>query len=200
MLTLAKSNPVQTVKDSSHKANHSLTLAYIHAGLVNKRLLANVDTYLSINHSISRAQDTYGYNRVTIIDSGTGKKFVECGGGYDMVGSALGQWLEYTYQELLLAIARKAYYIYDGTRFTLTKEWQPIHQYVDMSDFGILYGMTRNIPKDSVQLDGGCGIDSMLHIAKHIGIKLEPVKEYNRKGQCTGVKGWHVSAIKENQA
>lgn len=47
--------------------------------------------HLIITHTKSRARDTYGYNVITLWD---GKDhFKACGGGYDMIGTVLGDWL-----------------------------------------------------------------------------------------------------------
>ena len=188
-LSLVKLNKA-IVRDSSDLLDPTITLASVHNKLLKRRLLSEVkDTYLDVTWSISRAQDTYGYNRVTVRDVETGKRFVECGGGFDMLGSALGQWLQNTHQELLLCHSADAYATYNPVFGFRTKDYQS----------SWLYGMTYNIKggdngERSVSLDGACGLDCMLRIAKHIGLDLKPVKAYNRKGQCTGVKGWHVSS------
>lgn len=182
MLSLLKLEKAIVI-DSSHKMVEGYTLQDAHNAMKGKRLLAEVQqTYLDVTWSISRAADTYGYNRVTVRDVETGKRFVECGGGYDMLGSALGQWLQVTCQELLLCHSDLAYNVYDGRRF---------------SDNGHtankLYGMTHNVNSNTVSLDGACGLESMLRIADVIGVKLQRVNTYNKRGQNTGVKGWYVT-------
>ena len=192
-LSLVKLNK-GPVNDSTALLDPTLTLASVHNGLVKRRLLSEVkETYLDVSWSISRAQDTYGYNRVTVRDIETSKRFVECGGGFDMLGSALGQWLQHTHQDLLLCHSEMAYAEYNPVFGFRTKDHQS----------SWLYGMTYNIKGGdaggrSVSLDGACGLDCMLKIAKHIGLILTPVKSYNRKGQSTGIVGWHVSAKEFN--
>jgi len=161
-----------------------------HLMLTAKRaeLLAAVEsTYLSVTWGISKARESYGYNRVQVQDTETGKRFSACGGGYDMLGSAFGEWLQKTHQELLLAYSDLAHDICE--QYDHGKPW------ARQTNRQGLYGMTLNTRQglQDISLDGGCGLDCMLKIAKHIGLELMPVKSFNRKGQCTGVIGWHVS-------
>jgi hypothetical protein len=56
--------------------------------------------------------------------------------------------------------------------------------------------MTLDVNKKgvkSITLDGACGLETMLRIVDAIGIKLQRVNTYNKRGQNTGVKGWYVS-------
>ena len=99
---------------------------------------------LTLKHGISRAQDSYGYNRVTLTDTTTGKKYACVGGGYDMVGTVFAEWLQDNYQTMLLSIADKAY-----------------------------YGMTAYTHKGYVSLDGACGLECMLTIAQAIGLDIQ---------------------------
>jgi hypothetical protein len=151
-----------------------------------QQLAAVSPTYLSVTWSISRAQDTYGYNRVQVQDTETGKRFAACGGGYDMLGSALGQWLQHTHRELLLAYSELAHDTCvqheQGKPWTRQTNRQGLH------------GMTLNtrLGVPEVSLDGGCGLDCMIKIARAIGLELQATKTYNRKGQSTGISGWYV--------
>jgi len=138
---------------------------------------------LTLKHSISRAQETYGYSRITLTDTSTGKKYSAVGGGYDMVGAVFGEWLQDNYQAELLAITHKAHYIHDGHRLTKATEWQPMHQYVTI-DPHKLYGMTYHIAGDRVALDGACGLESMLDIAKHAGLGIQ--RQTDHKGHLIG--------------
>jgi hypothetical protein len=182
-------NVVSTaMKDSSHMLNENLTLATIHRQAKIKRLLSEVTpTYLSVTWGISKARDSYGYNRVQIIDTNTSKRFSACGGGYDMLGSAFGEWLQKTHQDLLMCYSAMAHDIC---------EQQDTKQWLRYGNKDGLYGMTlyvRDGNEISVSLDGGCGLDCMIKIARSIGLTVDPVKTYSRKGQCSGVVGWHVS-------
>ena len=43
---------------------------------------------------VSRGRDTYGYNMVTL-SSDTGKRFRVMGGGYDMHGQVMGEYVQF---------------------------------------------------------------------------------------------------------
>jgi hypothetical protein len=161
-----------------------------HLMLTAKRaeLLAAVEpTYLSVTWGISKARDTYGYNRVQVQDTETGKRFSACGGGYDMLGSAFGEWLQKTHQELLLAYSDLAHDICE--QYDHGKPW------VRQTNRQGLYGMTLNtrFGVQDVSLDGGYGLDCMIRIARAIGLTVDPVKTYNRKGQCSGIAGYRIA-------
>lgn len=58
---------------------------------------------LEFRWTVSRAQDTYGYNICTLFVDGS--KAARCnGGGYDMEGTALGSWIARAYADRLLAL------------------------------------------------------------------------------------------------
>lgn len=133
--------------------------------------------HLTLTSSISRAQDSYGYNRLTLTDTTTGKKYACVGGGYDMTGTVFAEWMQDNYQSELLAIADKAYYVYDSK----TLSHNPLHQ--------TYYGMTKHIHKNFVSLDGACGLECMLIIAQAIGLDVQ--RQVNSKGQLIGFLSNH---------
>jgi len=194
-LSLIKNTPAIII-DSTHKmlAGYTLQDAFNDLKaqtLTRKRaeLLAAVEpTYLSVTWGISKAQDTYGYNRVQVQDTETGKRFAACGGGYDMLGSVFGEWLQKTHPNLLLA--------YSDLAHDTCVQHEQGKPWVRTENRAGLYGMTLNTRQgvQDVSLDGGCGLDSMIKIARAIGLDLQATKTYNRKGQSTGISGWYVSA------
>lgn len=127
---------------------------------------------LTLKHSISKAQDSYGYNRITLTDTLTGKKYACVGGGYNMIGTVFAEWMQDNYQTELLAIAHKAYYVYDSK----TLSHNPLPQ--------TYYGMTAYTHKSFVSLDGACGLECMLDIAQAIGLSVQ--RQTNSKGQLIG--------------
>lgn len=129
---------------------------------------------LILKHSTSRAKDSYGYNRVTLTDTITGKKYSAIGGGYDMVGTVFGEWLQDNCQDALLTITHKAYYTYDGKTLSYNDNPCQIR----------LYGMTAYTLNEYVDLDGACGLQSMLDIAKHAGLSVQ--RQVNNKGHLIG--------------
>lgn len=52
---------------------------------------------LIFKFSTSRGRDTYGWNIVSLYVDGV-KVAHQCGGGYDMRGAALGDWIEKEFQ------------------------------------------------------------------------------------------------------
>lgn len=129
---------------------------------------------LILKHSTSRAQETYGYNRITLTDTTTGKKYSTVGGGYDMVGTVFAEWLQDNCQADLLAIAHKAYY-------TCSQKYL---SYNDNPCQIKLYGMTAYTHKEYVGLDGACGLECMLTIAKAIGLGVQ--RQVDNKGRLIG--------------
>lgn len=65
----------------------------------------NVQTnFLSITWSTSRGRDTYGYNICRLDSSNTGRRYRCNGGGYDMVGTVVADWLCAEHQTRLTAL------------------------------------------------------------------------------------------------
>ena len=121
-----------------------------------------MQTYLAITWSISRGQDTDGYNICRLDDTQTGKRYRCMGGGYDMIGTVIGEWLEDNFQSRL-----KRLDLSDANGWSSRRH------------YGAIPGKD-----DSVHLDGACGIESMRSIAEAIGITLQAT--YSRKGHTTG--------------
>jgi hypothetical protein len=135
---------------------------------------------LNINWSTSRGQNTYGYNICRIEDNRTGKRYRTCGGGYDMLGSVLGEWLTDRYQDRLRAISHLA-----GSYYSKATGYQSHRKPGASLPFGdpdpaYFYGMSRDDDTGRVTLDGACGISTMQTIANAIGLTFLWVG--NRKG------------------
>jgi hypothetical protein len=133
-------------------------------------------TYLRVKWSTSRARDTYGYNIVSILDETTGKRFRATGGGYDMTGSAFGEWLQTTFQDRLTAISNRAHMVW--TDKGNGEPWKHVS-----SERG-LYGMSFYTHDGRVVLDGACGLSSMERIAEAIGLSVKHT--VNASGHTTG--------------
>ena len=156
-------------------------------------------TFLALKHGISRGQDTFGYNLVTLTDSDTGKRFRTCGGGYDMVGTVFGKWLQDNHQDKLMTIAYDCDKAYD----TVNKRY--VHRLTDQNVFGFglhseyLYGSTCQMDDKgtvlSVSLDGACGLDCMVAIAKRIGLQVKMVYKRDKKGYIVDKLGFNVVAV-----
>ena len=140
-----------------------------------------MERYLEISWSTSRGRDTYGYNICKLTDTATRKVYRTLGGGYDMLGTVVGDWMQDAYQDRLRAISDRAGSVYTdgvgGSYKTFTNEYGrtlPDH----------FYGMTREYTSGNVTLDGACGLRAMEYVAEAIGVDLRAI--VNRKGHVTG--------------
>jgi len=123
---------------------------------------------LEFRWTVSRGRDTYGYNICSLwIDR---RKVASCnGGGYDMQGTVLGEWIQNNFiYQLTKLKSRRGGESSDGF-YGLT-----FHK---MTTEGAEYHETHQGDDDHVCLDGGCGIESMKRIAEAIGIDLRYVMD-----------------------
>lgn len=129
-------------------------------------------TYLPLSWSVSRGRDTYGYNICRLDDRSTGLRYRCTGGGYDMVGTVLGEWLQSMHQ----------------SRLQLLKENGPQGKPV-LVDCGYsmpgwmkredLYGLTF-APDGRAIVDGACGVESVIKVAEACGISI--TRDWDRRG------------------
>lgn len=123
---------------------------------------------LDITWSISRGRETYGYNICRLDDAHTGKRYRCSGGGYDMVGTVLADYLQDVFQSELLKISKRAASSYNSkTRKTKRNEKNR------------LYGMTFYPVENKVVIDGACGISTVIEIARAIGLSTEKTYRKN---------------------
>lgn len=123
---------------------------------------------LNLKWSRSKARDTYGYNRLTgTTNSG---KYVTCGGGYDMVGAVIGDWLTSEYQDELRTYAA-----------TLTREPLGVTKHFKFAE---CYGLFARAD-GSVYLDGARGQESMRRIAESAGLEMH--YSYSKRGHLVSV-------------
>ena len=139
---------------------------------------------LTVKWTISKAQNTYGYNICTVINDDNGERFKCLGGGYDMLGTSLANFIEKEYQNQLYQNADKAY--------SLRGYPENIQ---DRAKQGF-YGMTAHYQNGlvtHVTLDGGCGINSIERIIKEVlGLTLERKYSYDRKGRVKDTVGFYL--------
>jgi hypothetical protein len=136
--------------------------------------------FLSVTHGISRGRDTFGYNRVTVADTHTGQKFTATGGGYDMLGTCFGEWMEANIQDRLDALK-------PGT-MSVGPYPRPL--------YGISYKGTKSgsgHEYTSASVDGGCGLSSMIDVARACGIEVEEV--WDRSTRTYKRVGFNVRAV-----
>lgn len=135
--------------------------------------------YLTLSWSISRGRDTYGYNICRLDDNATQKRYRCNGGGYDMTGTVLGDWLADVYQSELQALAPRAGAWYSKAGGYRTNP-DRLHG---------LYGLSINEDTGTASIDGACGIRSVEMIAAAIGIGFRAT--VNRRGHATGYMVTH---------
>ena len=107
---------------------------------------------LKFKYTTSRGRDSYGYNICSLWVDGE-KTASTCGGGYDMKGKALGNWIARKFQNELLKFKEEFY----GLKF---------------------YKQSSNLPTEKhthATLDGACGFECMTAILKNIGYSLKYV-------------------------
>ena len=136
--------------------------------------------------SISRGRDTYGYN-ICSLWIHERKEATTCGGGYDMKGTVLGEFIEKHYQDRLLKLHRRA-----GSRYSVAPESSPAakngKKYKRLKalipknrpiwhQHGELYGLTTYYKRGELKpfkmsLDGACGFESMQRIGRAVGLSF----------------------------
>lgn len=134
--------------------------------------------YATIRTSASKARDAYGYTLVTLTDITSGKAYRTCGGGYDMLGVVLADWLADTYQAQL----QERLQGYD---------WQPYGSGGRLTAAREIYGAFRRAD-GSISIDGACGVRSVQIIAEAAGLKISPIWQPKRGG-----RGEYVAATIE---
>ena len=138
----------------------------------------------SIKYSTSRAAESYGYNRVTVTDLSTGKKYITVGGGYDMTGKAVGNWIADIMQSEIAQLV--PYQVYDkATGFT--------HNDRAIS----LYGLEHNKDKNVFTIDGACGMSAVEQIVKATGNKLRTVNELDKHKRYKKTLGFSIVKLED---
>ena len=130
---------------------------------------------LKYKWTVSKAANTYGYNICTLFVNG--EKVSRCnGGGYDMQGTCLGDWIERKFKDELLQLKETFY----GLTFH-DPNWQPSKEIIKREEEGKSLGLERyqDFYKQSSKLptekhtipviDGACGVTSVEKILKAVG-------------------------------
>lgn len=126
---------------------------------------------LQTRWSVSRGRDTYGYNICSLYVDG--KKVASCnGGGYDMEGTVIGDWLMFAFQDRLLKYCRENF---------------PEGKTSGQPFSGVSYYTVESHGKESVHCDGAAGKNAMENIASAIGIKFQ------WKGETKNSSNWIVT-------
>jgi hypothetical protein len=126
---------------------------------------------VQISWAVSRGRDSYGYNICRADSYVLGQRFKTIGGGYDMIGTVIGQYIQHRFENELLKLV-------SDNQANL----KPSHgEWLQLSNF---YGLTFTPSKNLVSLDGACGIECMLKIAEALGLEVQ--RTHNRKGHTNG--------------
>lgn len=128
---------------------------------------------LEIKWTVSRGADTYGYNICSLWCRG--KKLASCsGGGYDMAGTVLADFIKMIFPDELRTLTANAggneaggFY---GLRFSIERgdKWERLRKWEQGA---------------SVSLDGGCGFESMEKILNALGYTVQYVNVKSQKNQ-----------------
>ena len=129
----------------------------------------------------SKARDTYGYNICTLLVDG--EKVGRCnGGGYDMTGTSLGQWVEGKFKEELLKLKEEFY----GLTYH-NPNWKPSDKtlkqeeedgFIGLARYQDFYKQSSKLPTEKhtiPQIDGACGVSSVERILNALGYSYECV-------------------------
>lgn len=148
---------------------------------LSKEVKAVLGGCVSFSQGTSRGRDTYGYNVVTLKFNGT-KQAQTCGGGYDMQGTCLGEFIEKAFPVSLSKLASKR----AGTTTTQNEagrysstyhtnagsgnmsNWTPNPNFKESA----LVGLTFYTHDKTAGLDGGCGFSAMQEVLKALGVSM----------------------------
>ena len=121
------------------------------------------DTIL-FSYGVSRARDTYGYNMVTLTSS-HGKRFRAMGGGYDMHGQVLGDYVQFNESpDRLRAVADAD----DTLPITIT-------------------------PDGKVIVLGASGLTSVMRLMRALGWEVSAIRSFDRKGRVKAIIGYNIN-------
>ena len=133
---------------------------------------------LKFKWTTSKAQNSYGYNICTLFVNN--ERRTRCnGGGYDMQGTCLGNWIARQFEKNLLKFKKDFY----GLTFH-NPNWKPSEEIIEREEQGKSLGLERyqdfyrqssKLPtkKHTIpQIDGACGFNSVENILNHIGHKI----------------------------
>lgn len=135
---------------------------------------------VQISWAVSRGRDSYGYNICRADSYVLGQRFKTIGGGYDMIGTVIGKYIQTRFQTELLKLV--------SDNQENSKPY--VNEWFQLSNF---YGLTFRPSENRVSLDGGCGIESMLKIAVALGLEVQ--RTHNRKGHTDGYIFCEVSPV-----
>ena len=134
---------------------------------------------LKFKWTTSRGRDTYGYNICSLFVNG--EKVAACnGGGYDMQGTSLGDWIARKFKDKLLKFNQE----FTGLKFH-DPNWQPSQKtlnqekkdgFVGLARYQDFHSASNKLPTKKhiiPSIDGATGFGSVTRIINELGYKLE---------------------------
>ena len=150
---------------------------------------------LAVNFGTSRGQDTYGYSIVTLTDGLTGEKCRAIGGGYDLIGTVFGEWLQHCLktntflrQAFAKGVAQELKKYPDDRLYGLNMKTRK------GKDGWVKAKLNREILNGDFHLDGGCGCNLMEQFAKMCGLNVKSlyIRAETRRGTDKFI-GWDIT-------
>lgn len=159
---------------------------------------------ISIKWTTSKARDSYGYNLVTLRENGRVKART-CGGGYDMAGTVLGEYIARKFSAELLKLeipmnqrngqdVREYYGLtyhdpnYDPGKAEVEggtiEEREKAGKSVGLERYQAFYSASSNTPTKrhtTPLIDGACGFSSVEKIINGLGYTISRV--HNTKNE-----------------
>lgn len=128
---------------------------------------------LRVKYTISRGQDTYGYNLVTLYVNGK-KHNRTCGGGYDMTGTVIGEYITREYNDRLKELEANS-----GSLDETGTGYYGVSHYDNKENKWLKHANENT----STCLDGACGINCVKQVAAAIGLDLEYSHGFSTKNE-----------------
>lgn len=149
--------------------------------LAAREAFAGENRYITVRYGTSRGQDTYGYTTCTLTVDGRGRRASCCGGGYSLIGTCLGEWLQRDFADQLKAL--------DLGRLAKSG----IDTYgLSFWDRGRRRDLSRWKEGAALHVQGACGEQSMENILRALGYDLIPCGPTIRN-----TRTYHLEARKE---
>lgn len=146
---------------------------------------------LKYKWTVSKARKTLGYNICTLYVNN--KRVAQCdGGGYDMEGTVLGNWIAKAFPDLLLKIKSKHYGLtfhdpnFDPGQVKFgdktVDEMEESGESLGLERYQAVFKGSSDVPTEThvvPRIDGACGKESVKNILEAIGGKYTYVDGSN---------------------
>ena len=137
---------------------------------------------LKFKYTTSKGRDSYGYNICSLWVDGE-KQSSTCGGGYDMKGTALGNWIARKFEKELLKFNKSFYGLtfhdpnYQPSKECLKEEEKDeLTKLLGSARLRDFHKQSSDLPTEKhtiPRLDGACGFESMTSILNNMNYYLK---------------------------